>query len=328
MPWTVPVSAPALRLLERSLASGSPAHAYLFVGPEGGGKLLLARQMAQALLCTGEEPPCLECRSCRRIEAGLHADVQTLSPGEMGSIGIDQIREIASTASLQPFEGRGRVVIVNGSEAMTREAANAFLKTLEEPPPNVTFLLLAEDEEALLETVRSRCQRIPLASLPFQAVADALEKRGFSTDVAERVAHLSQGRLEASIQLAEAPEQMEARRKRLVELAAATRMRPAARLAFASRLADAFYPNREDVYADLGRLASLWRDVMLTAGQAPEGIVNSDIPEVLKRMGEAVSLEEAADVLQAIQGTIEALRRNANPRLALEALLLALPKTP
>ncbi len=114
-----------------------------------------ARYLVKILNCLSEDPPCEECRVCRAVNAGLHPDFITVEPAR--SIKIDQIREIISLASLEPVAGRHRVVFIKEAEKMTPEAANAFLKVLEEPPPSTYFLLATSNPSALPATILSRC---------------------------------------------------------------------------------------------------------------------------------------------------------------------------
>ena len=168
----------AVDFLRRGLEQGRLAHAYLLVGPEGVGKATLAKDLARAVNCDEDAPPCGQCRSCRRIAEGKHPDIMVVSLSDRQDDGerrgraaearaprdikIDQIREMQRWVALKPFEGRYRVFIVDGAENLNAESANALLKTLEEPPPQVLLILLATDERRLPATVVSRCQRLEL----------------------------------------------------------------------------------------------------------------------------------------------------------------------
>jgi len=149
-----------LQILRRVIDTGRIHHAYLFTGMEGIGKRLVALNMAKALNCvdqTGEA--CDHCRSCQLMEKGMHPDLILMEPtGE--TIKIEQIRELQRSIAFKPYEARWRVILMDGAERMTREAANALLKTLEEPPPGTTLILVAIAVEGLPSTVLSRCQRI------------------------------------------------------------------------------------------------------------------------------------------------------------------------
>src|SRR4030042_5183709 len=181
--WQVIGQDRAVDLLRRSLENGRLAHAYLFTGQPHCGKMTLGINLAQALNCENEERPCGECKSCLRITAGNHPDVQIigrLSGADAGGgsskkeISISQIRELQHFAALQPYEGKYRVYIVDGAEYQNEESANCLLKTLEEPPPNVLFILLAGNENRLLPTIVSRCQRVELFPLPASVIEKAL----------------------------------------------------------------------------------------------------------------------------------------------------------
>jgi len=149
-----------LQILRRAIETGRVHHAYLFTGMEGIGKRVVALNMAKALNCSNQGgEACDHCPVCQRIDKGVHPDLILINPtGD--TIKIGQVRELQRSIAFKPFEARWRVIIMDGAERMTREAANAFLKTLEEPPPWTTIILVAAAVEGLPATVLSRCQRI------------------------------------------------------------------------------------------------------------------------------------------------------------------------
>ena len=185
MPWKILGQDHLIARLRPALEQGRESHAYLLTGPPHAGKLTLAREIAQAVNCLRRSgAPCHECVQCQRIADGLHADVRVVDieysrmvegRNTVTTITIDAIREMERTVNLNPFEGSRSVIIIDGAGAMTPEASNALLKTLEEPPPGVLFLLLAEDEEALLPTIRSRCQAMRLLPMSRRRMIDYLD---------------------------------------------------------------------------------------------------------------------------------------------------------
>ncbi len=134
------------------------AHAYLLVGPAGCGKTQTALGLAQLVNCDNETlKPCGECAACRKIASGNHPDVHVIGNDEMDSIKIEDIRFLLSRIQLMAYEAKTKVFIIRNIELMTSEAANAFLKTLEEPASNTLMILTTSVLEANLETIRSRC---------------------------------------------------------------------------------------------------------------------------------------------------------------------------
>jgi hypothetical protein len=155
-------------LLERVVSArdrGRFPHALLLVGPAGLGRELAAVEISALLVCSEAEEPWRDGGCCRRLRMGHHPDVTAVFPtGRKSIIKIAQVREIVDNAPGRPYEGLRRVWILDGVEAgrFGAEAANAFLKTLEEPPEHVIFLLLAANPSAVLPTIRSRCQQLVL----------------------------------------------------------------------------------------------------------------------------------------------------------------------
>ncbi|HRC78047.1 MAG TPA: DNA polymerase III subunit delta', partial [Kouleothrix sp.] len=156
MSWDIVGHAWAIDFLRRSIAGGRAAHAYLISGPAGVGKSRLALRLAQALNCErGGPDPCLQCRACKQIERGSYPDVRVagmasqtagLKPEEAArqrDLKIDTVRDWLADINLRPYEGRRRVFILHDAERLTEAASNAMLKTLEEPPPYATLVLVA-----------------------------------------------------------------------------------------------------------------------------------------------------------------------------------------
>src|SRR5215471_10115021 len=191
---------PVLELLARAVSRGSLPPTLIFAGPDGVGKRLTAMALAQSLNC--EKPvsyadgtdACGACGPCARIARGVHADVLVVEPGDSGSIKIDQVREAIERAAYRPFEGRRRLVIVDGADALVGEAQNALLKTLEEPPPSSVFVLVTSRPDLLLPTVRSRGHRLRFGALAESDVASVLmAQHGFSDADAHAAAATSDG---------------------------------------------------------------------------------------------------------------------------------------
>lgn len=198
----------SIELLQRSLARQRLGHAYLFSGDDLDRLELVARTLAKTLNCQhprqsssvpGAPDSCDACLSCRKIDGSNHSDVQWVRPESKSRvITIDQMRDVMQTIFLKPTEAEYKVAVIVGADRLNTQAANAFLKTLEEPPPRSVLILLTTEPGRILETIISRCLR-----LNFSAGAERFQDETFvawlrqfsDTAVAERGSILSRYRL-------------------------------------------------------------------------------------------------------------------------------------
>ena len=325
----------AVNTLRRSLSEGRVSHAYLLVGPCHVGKMTLALDLAQALNCLGDERPCGECNQCGRITRALHADVQVVGLGtdESGDgrirvlIGIDQVREVQREASLKPYEGSYRVFIFDGAEQFSEEAANSLLKTLEEPPDQVVLLLLASDAGALLPTIMSRCQLLELRPVPASLISRELVARyDVDSDTAYEIARLSKGRPGWAFEAATRRDMLDRLYEKLEAIELVIKEGVGERFSYAASLASVIWRDRDAGRQELAIWLDWWRDVLLVKEGAPEFVTHLSRTESLQTVSRSLTSAQVAGAINAVQQTIDHLDRNVNPRLALEDLMLALPR--
>ena len=186
-----------IEVLRRICAASQPAHAYLFQGPDGIGKQTIAWALAARLAClkaSGRDDACGRCRSCRALKRGNHADISLLVR-DGASIRIDQVREAGKRLRFDPVIGRCKVLIIEDADRLREEAANALLKTLEEPPPRTHFILLTGKPQLLLRTILSRSQTVRFTSLAHEDICAILEAEGRSPEAARVAAALAEGSL-------------------------------------------------------------------------------------------------------------------------------------
>jgi len=312
----------AVGLLARSLEAGTIAHAYLISGPRGVGKRTLARTLAQALNCL-EPPRCGRCRACRLIGRDAHPDVRTLTrPADKKNLGIDEIKELREDAVLKPLEARRKVYLLREAETLSEPAANALLKTLEEPPPGVVLLLTTTDASLLLPTVVSRCQHLRLRPVAWTSVAAHLEAAaGLPRPEAERLADLAAGRIGWALRAAAEPALLAAREQALAQLQAALAGSRLERLRLAAGLAESWSARQDGVRETLETWRDWWRGCLLASLGARGDGPTTEVPAF------AGDLTSCWRALARVQQTLADLDANVHPRLALEALLLALPRT-
>jgi DNA polymerase-3 subunit delta' len=195
----------AIQFLKRAMAQEKLPHAYLFVGIPGVGKTSTAVALAQAINCSESKngEGCGKCISCRQFLGGNFPDLRIVEPdGQF--IRIEQIRDIDRGMSFKPLSGRYRVVIIRRAEMMTPEAANAFLKTLEEPPPGNILILNVTQPRDLLPTILSRCQKVGFRPIPALQVAQGLaEKMNLDYEKALLLARIAEGSLGRALAMGE-----------------------------------------------------------------------------------------------------------------------------
>lgn len=304
--------------LERALSSGHVHHAYRFEGPEGVGKELAAMALAQSLLCDSGAPlACGACNACRRATAltesppqvPIHPDLViverglykgTLGAAEATGISIEQIRRIVqSRIGFPPHEGRALVFIVREASELTPSAANALLKTLEEPPPKTYFVLLTSRPNRLLDTIRSRTLPVRFAALSDELVAEIVRARGLDPEVVP----LAQGSAGLAISLASEEAMLE--RKDFVSSVLDALAAPD--LATATRFAEGRRFERDTLRELLAHLAQAF------AVRSREQVDRAP-----------AAAERAAQHHQLVLASIQHIEQNAQPQLALEALVARL----
>lgn len=197
--------------LRSSMKAGRVSHAYLFVGPAGSNKTAAARALAQAVMCPkGPEGPrggrCGECSACDRVMRGKHPDVRCYAPAGAAGYLVEQIREIVADTALAPIQARRKVYIIDRVDQLGTAAANAFLKTLEEPPADVVLILLGRTRESVLPTILSRCQVVSFRHIPATEAAGIVRQNtGASLELARVAIEACGGSITRAVEFLKSP---------------------------------------------------------------------------------------------------------------------------
>jgi len=317
----------AVDLLDRGLRAGRLPHALLLAGPAQVGKRTLAMALAAALICQAGDKPCGQCRSCRLIAQGVHPDVRLVAAddserGRDGVLKIDQIRDLQREAALAPMEAPRKIFILRELERANLPAANALLKTLEEPPAKVMLLLTSARPHALLPTIISRCQVLPLRALSQQELAAALASHWHTpAEQAGLLARLSEGRLGWAVQRLLDDRAWEERTRRLAEARDLPGQSRIQRLAYADQLSR----SPAALQPTLTLWASWWRDVLLVQQGCRDAVRNVDLVTELTQEAARFDPTQVQRYLARLQAAPTQINQNVNARLLLETLMLHVP---
>ena len=344
--------------LSRAVETGRAAHAYLFVGAPGAGKLDAAWALAQALLC--EEGGCGACDSCRRVAHRTHPDVHALAPESATGYLVSQIRELIEDVSLSPVRAQRKVYVIDRADLLRSASANALLKTLEEPPDNVCFVLLATSTDVMLPTIVSRCQCVPFRTVPLaEATRAVVACTGLDEDRC-RMAVAVAGSPARACEFLKSSERMAARRSALTAVDGLAYDDAADVLQAAKGLVEAIKAPLAEVKSTqeavlehdadylshgalkqleerhkreltqrersgamevLASVRSLLRDVLLVTTGASNEIINRDSADIVERLAARTDAAAAASALDAVRACEERISRNVTIQLALEAML-------
>ena len=311
----------AVTLITRAIESGRLAHAYLFAGPDGVGKTTLALEAAALLLCRNPVAggACQVCPSCQKLRTGNHPDLLRLKP-DGATIKIDQIRSLKRALTYPPFESRLRVVVLEETQAMRREAANSLLKLLEEPPPDNLLILIGNTAGSLLDTIISRCQLIPFTALSGETTTAIIQtkKPELSPADAQALAALADGCPGQALALD--AESVLAFYRRLLAALLTGSNNQASSIETALQLAMELAQYREGLDTLFNLLRLFFKNAMHAVMTSPGSTLTPELLQARERW----NLTQLSAKMAAIDLMEQALARNCNRTLAGEVLLLDL----
>ncbi len=315
--------------LYAALRANSVSHAYIISGEKGSGKLKLATAFAAAMLCEdhAERPECAcgKCRMCIQVQNGTNPDLSVLNLGKdmskkkTASISIDEVREqMLQSIHIRPYHGRAKVYIVPDAQNLTQQAQNAILKSIEEPPPYVRIMLLTDNTEKLLQTIRSRCVELSMKAVPDSLMRQFLMKEYRVPDYrTSAILSFAQGNEGRAREYAAGDAFLDKVRY-VAKLLGAIRDLPSYEwVAEAAQLA----ADKAAVRDYLGLFTSWYRDLyLLKSGGDRKYLIYSEYGEKIQAESERVSYGYIQRSVSAVERAEEQLDRNVAPELVLDNL--------
>lgn len=352
--------------LVQALEQRRTSHAYLFLGTPGAGKLDAAWALAQALLCDEEGAmACATCDNCRRAARRTHPDVHYLAPESATGYLINQTRDLLEDVALAPIRAHAKVYIIDRAEQLRANTANALLKTLEEPPAGVTFILLGTTSDTMLPTIVSRCQCVPFRPLSTAESAAAVARATGLPSARCRMAVAVAGSPTRAVEFLKSADRQAARRAMLHAIDMLAHADEADILASAKELMGAIHAplaevkstqqaileqnqdflskgalkqledrnkrelsarERSGIMEALAGVRSLLRDALLQLEGVADEPVNEDVSDMVARISSRATTNGVLRALDAVAQTEVSIARNATPQLAVEVMLFDIRK--
>jgi len=301
-----------LGILREAMYTGRLAGSYLFSGPEGIGKSMIARKLAMALNCLKlKDDACEECASCKKIANNTHPDIHVIAPVDSSVIKIEQVQELQRSMGLKPYEAKRKAFIIDNAHLLSAEAQNALLKVLEEPVKDSLIILISAKPQLLFKTIISRCQRLKFSPFKRSELQGILkESYSFDASLAHYLAYSCEGKLGLAIGLKESDPLTH--KNRIIDSFINTK----------SNSADSFFASDKNELREALNILTQWfRDIyLLKTGVMHSELINLDRKNDLLKLMQKFSFSEIEEILGCISDSIGYLSQNINTKLMLANL--------
>lgn len=304
--------------LINSINNNQISHCYIFEGPKGMGKYDLALVFAQALLCKNKNDiPCNKCQNCLKVNSENHPDLHVINIEET-TIKREDIDELINSIYKKPYEANKKIYIIKEAQEMTPQAANTFLKTLEEPPKDSVIILLTTNSNLLLTTIVSRCQHIKLKNVSKETIKSHLtDNYNISEEIAELAAFYSKGILNKAINIVSGKDNLLKFREEIIKLFDKI-INSDSEIIY--DLENYFEEQKDNIDSIIEIMMTWVRDIMFIKNNMEELIINKDFKQLAKMHGE--SIKNNSNIIEYLQQTSENLKSNVNYKLAVDNMLL------
>lgn len=304
--------------LIKAINNNQISHCYIFEGPKGMGKYDLALVFAQSLLCGNfTSNPCNECLSCIKINSGNHPDLHIINNDET-TIKREEIDALIESVYKKPYESDKKVYIIKDAHEMTTQAANTFLKTLEEPPGDSVIILLTSNANLLLPTIVSRCQTVKFRSVNKETIKTYLkENYGTSDEIAHLASEYSKGILNKAVNIVNGNDSILKKRTEIIELFEKI-INSDSEIIY--ELENYFEENKDDIDIII-EIIMIWiRDCMFVKNNMDDLVINKDYKQLAKVHGRL--MKNNNNLIEMMQNTNDNIKSNVNYKLAIDNMLL------
>ncbi|MPM16991.1 hypothetical protein SDC9_63373 [bioreactor metagenome] len=304
--------------LIKSIRSKQISHCYIFEGPKGMGKYELALIFAQSLFCSDfHEEPCNSCQDCIKMNSLNHPDLHIVNQDEI-TIKREDIDELVESVYKKPYESDKKIYIIKDAYKMTTQAANTFLKTLEEPPGDAVMILLTTNVNLLLPTIVSRCQTIKFRNISKKTIKTYLIDKYDQTDVmADLAANYSGGILNKAVNIINGKDDVLEKRKEIINLFDKI-IKTDSEIIY--EVENYFEDNKDDIDTIIEIIMMWIRDVIFAKNNMINLIINKDFTNLAVSQGE--TMKESSDIIEYLQAASDNIKSNVNYKLAIDNMLL------
>lgn len=304
--------------LIKSINNNQVSHCYIFEGPKGMGKYDLAFIFAQSLLCENfTSNPCNKCLSCIKINSGNHPDLHIINNDET-TIKREEIDELIESVYKKPYESDKKVYIIKDAHEMTTQAANTFLKTLEEPPGDSVIILLTYNANLLLPTIVSRCQTVKFRNVDKGTIKAYLkENYGTSDEIADLAAEYSKGILNRAVNIVNGNDNILNKRAEIIKLFEKI-INADSEIIY--ELENYFEENKDNIDIIIEIIMMWIRDCMFVKNNLEDLVINKDFKQLAKM--HVRLMKSNNDLIEIMQSTSDNIKSNVNYKLAIDNMLL------
>lgn len=315
----------AIKIIKQMLMRERVSHAYLIQGDKGTGKAEIATLLAKSLFCqhrvNGE--PCNNCKDCNRIDSGNHPDVHWIKP-DGASIKKEQIAYLQKEFTYTGLESKQKVYLISNADRMTTNAANRLLKFLEEPSRQTTAILMTENGQGILDTIKSRCQIISLRPLAIEQIQTQLESDGITPDNARVFAMITQNL--AAARALNQDEWFAQARKIVVQLIEVLRTKQEEALLFIQKQWISHFSDRDQLFLGLDLLIYWFKDLIYLQLEESDLVVFQSYLTELEASLRYWTRYDITEILYAIMEARKLIDQNVHPTLVMEQLTLQMQR--